>query len=92
MYKIVPKKNLGFDGWHVGQFSKVSQVVVVEKTSLNTVLCDDCDAATSAAAAVTVDCKRHALFHQFNAFLLAHALTVVGIHEAIKVGAARTTN
>ena len=92
MNQNVPQYSLSLQGGHVCKFSKVSQVVVVEKTSLNAILGDDRDTATSTAATVTVDGKRHALLHQLDTFLLAHTLTVVSIHESIEVCAARTTN
>ena len=92
MNQNVPQYNLSLQSGHVCKFSKVSQVVVVEKTSLDAILCDDRDAATSTAATVTVDGKRHALLHQLDAFLLAHALAVISVHESVEVCAAGTTN
>jgi hypothetical protein len=60
----------------------------VEETPLDAVARDDRDAATAARTSVAIDGQRDALLDQLDAFLLVHSLAVVGVHEAVQVGAA----
>ena len=81
-----------FERWHLGQLSEVGQPVVVEETPLDAVARDDCDAAATARTAVAVDGQRDALPDELDALLLVHSLAVVGVHEAVQVGAAGTAD
>ena len=60
----------------------------MEETPLDAVARDDRDAATAARTSVAIDGQRDALLDQLDAFLLVHSLAVVGVHEAVQVGAA----